>query len=114
MGDAEVGDLEHPVRRQEQVARLHVAVHETDGVRCAERVRRLGEQPDDGGGRQRPRCARDADSGCPSTSSITRNGDRVGERVLAVVVDAGDAGVRERRGVTGLGAEPAQQRRVAR
>ena len=43
-GDAEVGDLHLPVGRDQQVGRLHVAVHDAGRVRGADRVGGLGDQ----------------------------------------------------------------------
>ena len=70
LGDAEVGELRIAGRCEEDVARLHVAVHDAHGVRRGERGEHLGGDADRIGDRQRPvRC--EVLSERSSTNSIT-------------------------------------------
>ena len=72
-GDAEVGDLHAAVGADQDVAGLDVAVHHAGPVRLTEAE---GGLPEERERRRRcragPRGRRSADSGSPSTSSITR------------------------------------------
>ena len=72
-GDAEVGDLDASVGRDQQVGRLDVAVHDAAVVGgCSAGRGLLDQRATVGRGGQRAVAGQIADSGSPSTSSITR------------------------------------------
>ena len=112
-GDAEVGDLDPAVGRDEQVGRLDVAVDDAGGVGGADRVGGLRHQVARRLGVQRPvrRASAPRAAGRRPAPSPGRAGVRP-SAVLAVVVDRGDARVVERGGVLRLGGEAGAERRV--
>ena len=98
-GDPEVDDLDPPIRADQDVARLHVAVDETAGVGGGQRSRYPGADARGLAGRQ---------WGAPSEDrrqvlTVDQLHDDVGTaRVLSVVIDRDDVRVTERRGRLGL------------
>ena len=118
-GDAEVGDLHLPVGRDQQVGRLHVAVHDAGPVRGADRVGRLGHQVADHLGVERLAAAQQRRERLPvdelhheeraRQAGAVRSAE---QRGLPDVVDRRDARVVQRRGVPGLGLEPGAEQRV--
>ena len=116
LGDAEVGQLDHAVRADQQVARLDVAVHDAGPVRGRQPVGGLAEhvqRPVDG---QRALVVQDRDQRLALDELHDQEGELLGAAVvdgLAVVVDRGDVRVGQRRGVPGLVAEPGEEARVA-
>jgi hypothetical protein len=109
-GDAEVGDLDPAVRRDEQVARLDVAVHQPGGVRGVQRHRGLRDDVEHAVGGQRVLALEDRRQRLAGHELHHEEGGAV---LLAVVVDVGDALVVDEGGVPRLRAEPLQEPRVA-
>ena len=109
-GDAEVGDLDAAVGRDQQVAGLDVAVHEAGGVGGLQRRRGLGDDVEHLVGREHALPLEDRRERLAGHELH----DEVGAAVLlAVVEDVGDALVVDERGVAGLGAEPLEEAGVA-
>ena len=106
-GDAEVGDLDPPRRRYEQVAGLDVAVDDTPLVRVAEGVEQLRHQGSD---------LVEAEGAAPHDVVVERLPrsqlhDDVRHVVrVAVVVDRDDAGMGEATCCDGFAAEPLDDR----
>ena len=108
-GNAEIRDLHAPGRGDEQVSRLHVAVHEPLVVGDLQGAPGLGE---------------DREGLLPRHGLVPleQHGQRLARHelhdeitrpgLLAVVVDIGDAGVLEQGGMPCLGAEATQERLV--
>src|SRR5690606_17187962 len=104
--DAEVGGLHPPVGRDEQVAGLDVAVHQTGGVRGLQRGGRLRDDVEGLVGAQGAVALEDR--GERLTGDELH--DEVGAAVLlAVVEDAGDALVVDERRVARFGAEALEE-----
>ena len=115
-GDPEVGDLDPPVRRHQQVGGLDVAVHDAGRVRRAAGVGGLGEQVAGRVGVQRlsgqqQRGQRLAVDELHHQERPVHAGPVGGGR-LAEVEDGRDARVVQGRGVAGLGLEARPERRV--
>ena len=109
--DAEVGDLDVARAREQDVARLHVAVHDTGAVRERERGADLGR---DLGRLVRIERALAADEVAQGATFDVLHHDEVRAGFLAPVVDADDVGVVEvRRGLC-FAAEPFDERGFAR
>ena len=99
-----------PVGRDEQVARLDVAVHEARGVGGLERRRGLRDDVEHLVGREHVLALEDRRERLAGDELH----DEVGAAVLlAVVEDVGDALVVHERGVAGLGAEALEEPGVA-
>ncbi len=113
-GDTEVGDLDHAVAADQQIARLNVAMHDTSPVRCPKGQRRLRDHVQDPLGVQPslPRQHRQQGRTLDQLHHQIRGG--IGLPGLAVVEDAGDAGMRQRGGAARLGPEPVEERPVFR
>src|SRR5581483_11818765 len=108
--DAEVGDLHRAVVTHQDVAGLDVAVDDAGIVGRLQRERDLADHVERPVDRQPALARQDA----RQRLAVDELHDEVGESVrLAVVVDVGDAGVRQRRGGPGLGAEPLHETRLA-
>ena len=91
--DPEVDDLDPPVRPDQDVAGLHVAVDEASGVGGGEGPRDAGPDPRDLARRQRAAPPQDR----REVLAVDQLHDDVrAARVLAVVVDRDDVGVAER------------------
>ena len=110
-GDAEVGDLHPTVGRDEQVGRLHVAVHDAGGVRGADGVGGLREEAPHRVGVHRAAGPDQVRQRLAVDQLHHQVGPRhvravAGLRGLAEVEDRGDVGVVQRRRVVGLGLEP--------
>ena len=113
LGDAEVGDLGGAVGHDQQVARLDVAVHDPGPVGGVQGAGGLGHDVQDDVGVQPPVAFQDLRQGLP----VDQFHDQVGAAegaFLAVVEDPGDARVRQRGRVAGLGPEPGPELLVAR
>ena len=103
-GNAEVGDLDRSVIEHQQVAGFHIAMDDAENVSGVKSLSGLGEQRQDG-----------VDGDCTALSHHLRQrlaGDQLHDEicdtktvlvVLAVIEDAGDTRVRERRSVSCLG-----------
>src|SRR5699024_3711312 len=112
--DPEVGDLHRPVVLlvDQHVLGLHVTVDDTLGVRGVQRAREFDEQRDHALLRQPAGVLLDEVGQRPARAQLHHD---VGAAVeLAVVVQRGDAVVREGGGVSGLGAEALEEALVAR
>ena len=109
-GDAEVGDLDPAVGRDQQVARLDVAVHQALGMGNGKCAGGLGDHGQGPVRRQHLFVLDDA------AQRLARDQlhDQVGRALLlAVVKDVGDAHVVQECGVACLGAEPLEEAGVA-
>ena len=103
LGDAEVGDLHLPGRRDEDVAGLHVAVDDAVAVGEAERG---GDVRGDLGGAPGVQRALGADDLREAAALDVLHDDEVGAVLLAPVVDGHDVGVVEVGRGLGLTTEP--------
>ncbi len=109
-GDAEVGELDPALGREQDVGRLDVAVHDAGGVRGGQGQRSLSE--DRAGLLRRHRAAGDE---LRERLSLDELHHEVGvAAVLAVVVDRRDVGMRQGCGMPCLIPEAVGERRLAR
>lgn len=109
-GDAEVGDLDAPVGRDQEVSGLDVAVHESGGVGCLQRRGRLGDDVERLVGGEGAVALDDRRQRFAGHEFHDQEG---APGLLAVVEDAGDAFVVDEGGVAGLGAEALEEAGVA-
>ena len=116
LGDAEVGELHLTGRGDQDVARLHVAVHEARGVRDLQRPPGLLEHVEGVPQRQPPGALEHGVQRFAGDHLHHQVGGATGvvEFGLAVVVDAGDAGVVQHGDGARLGAEPLDELGVRR
>ena len=116
LGDAEVGQLDHAVGPDHQVARLDVAVHDAGPVRGGQPVGGLAEDVQRPVDREPALVVQDRDERVALDELHDQERQLLGAGVvdgLAVVVDRGDVRVGQRGRVPGLVAEPGQEARVA-
>ena len=109
-GDAEVGDLDPAIRRDQQVAGFDVAVHEARGVGGVQRVGGLRDDVEHAVGREHALALEDGRQRLTGHEFHDQEGAAV---FFAVVEDVGDALVVDQCGVPRLGAEPLEEPRVA-
>ena len=107
--DAEVGDFHLTVRGDEDVAGLHVTVHDTVAVRVAKRRRHLGDQLGRARRRQRARAAQHVRE---RRALDELHDDEVRALILTPVKDRDDVGVRKICGGLCFTAESLHEERV--
>ncbi len=111
LGDAEVGELDHAVGVDEQVAGLDVAVHDAVAMRVVEPAAGLGEHVHGGARRHRPAVAQQLGARVPVDEL---HDDELARRVAvrAEVEDLHDVRVHEPRGGERLALEARHEARV--
>ena len=110
--DAEIGDLDVAVPRDQQVGRLDVPVHQAGRVRGGQSRGHLGQHVHRVGRVERPAVQQPGQR--RASHELHDQERRAGRLGLAVVVDLGDARVGQRPGVPRLGPEPLHRLGLAR
>ena len=104
--DAEVGDLDAAIRRDHQVAGLDVAVDDAEAVSGAQRLGRLVEDRNGALDVRRVRLRQQVGQRLTVDQLHHEKRDQlIVVDVFGIVVDVGDAGVRQAGGETRLGSE---------
>lgn len=113
--DTKIGDSDPAVGPEHQIGRLHVPVHDLAQVRHVQGLQRLGDNLQRFPNRQNSPLLMDLGEGSPVNElhhDVREPGSRAGIRLLAVVVDIDNPGMRERGKSLGFPAEPSGESRV--